>query len=180
MDSNNIYSERSRKWRMLRDELFRRTREPLQFPIFVFYSFLAIIVFAGAGIWFEVLKLISSTEITKYNGVVTAVAAFCLAIIGSASYRLILLATETSNKLLASFSYSSSVLVFVLVIILRYLYEIDKISWFIPVIFSIIPIWIWWIANGDDLIYRDISTDAPSGGNTARDLPGSLQDFNVD
>ena len=180
MDSNNIDSDIHGKWRSLCDELSRRTREPFQFPTFVFYSFLAIVVFAGAGIWFEVLKIISSEEMVNYNGVVTAVAAFCLALIGSASNRLILLATETSNKLMASFSYSSSVLVFVIVIILRYLYEIDKISWCIPVVFTIIPIWIWWIANGDDLIYRDINIDAASGGNTSRNLHGSLKGFNVD
>ena len=180
MGSSNIDSMAGDTWRTLFDELCRRTREPLRSPTFMFYSFLAIVVFAGAGIWIEVIKIISSEEMPKYNGIVTAVATFSFALNGAASHRLILSATGTSDKLMSSFSYTSSVIVLITVFIVQRLYELDIIPWYLPVIFAIIPIWIWWIANGDDPVFQTITADAASGGDTDRDLPGSLKGFEDD
>lgn len=165
------------EWRYLRSEIYRRTINPFQSVPFVVYTVLAIIMLGSAGIWYEILKIHISTQDPNYNGVVVAYTSFYLALTGSASHRLILSSTDKPDKVMVSFSILAGALSILFLVAIHLLYELDKINWLLTATFAIIPMWIWWIANGDDPVFQSIVTDAATGGNTNRTLQGSLEGY---
>lgn len=162
-------------------ELGRRTKVfPKRVPFFA-YVLVAIIGLGGLGIWAELVRMALSTDNHGFDRVFTAAATFYPAVIGSATFQLLLIATGRLDKIIAAFGIF--VLVFsigaaVLLALFRSLYPVSSLV--AAILLVGFAIWIWIVANADDPIFKGDPGDAPSGGNTTRPLKGNLGDFKAD
>ena len=184
MNANDPQNTANQEWLHLLSDLKRRTCQPFRSVTFVFYALLTILVFGGAGVWIETFKLwidagavFLSISLLQNEGIVAAASTFSLALLGSASNQLILSSTGKADKVIASFAFSTCATVFVIVVAVRGLYEFRVISYIFPIFFTIVPMWLWWIANSDDPLFAPITPDAATGGNPDRALKGNLKGF---
>tara|TARA_R110000787_G_C13419772_1_gene444788 strand:- start:1306 stop:1848 length:543 start_codon:yes stop_codon:yes gene_type:complete len=167
-------------WQYLGREMHRRTFAPFKSVPFVFYFILAIVVLGGLGVWVEVAKT-QLNQNWKVDGLLTALSTFFPALIGSASLQLILKSTDSSDKILISFSLLVCIPSFVGVGLIAAFFSLHpSLCLYAAIGFSILAVWFWWFTNGDDLTYRNAPIDAATGGNTARTIKGNLSDFKVD
>jgi putative Ca2+/H+ antiporter (TMEM165/GDT1 family) len=166
-------------WRYLWREIGRRTTQPFSHAPFVFYVLLAILGLGCLGIWVELIKVALSTGQPSYDGVLTALATFFPAMIGSSSLQLILCSTENRDKVLVSFGYFVSIVAFAAVVLISVLHPLlPGTTFWASVIFAVIAVWLWWFTNGDDPTYKSAPFDAASGGNVGRKLKGDIpRDF---
>ena len=187
LNANDLQQEVNQDWSYLLSDLKRRTCQPFRSVPFVFYALLTIIVFGGAGVWIKTVKIwidagsvFLSMALLQNEGTVAAASTFCLALLGSASHQLILSSTGKADKVIASFAIFACVIAFLIVVAVRGLYEFKVISYFLPIVFTIVPMWLWWIANSDDPLFAPITPDAATGGNPDRALKGNLEGYEED
>lgn len=174
-DSNSVGD-----WRYLGREIWRRTWHPFLNVPFVFYVILAIVCLGGLGIWVELIKTQFSKAPTSYEGVLTAIATFYPALIGSASLQLILMSTGKSDKILVSFALLVCIISFLSVGIIGVFHQLHPVwSFKAASFFAVFAVWFWWFTNGDDLTYQNAPVDAAAGGDTDKALKGNLDDFKV-
>ncbi|MCA3641217.1 MAG: hypothetical protein IOC63_05065 [Methylobacterium sp.] len=165
-------------WHYLRREISRRTCQPFSDVPFVFYVLLAIVGLGCLGIWFELIKLSLSSDLPKYDGVLTALATFFPALIGSSSLQLILTSTGNKDKVLVSFGYLVSLMAFGAVVLISVFHPTSPVlTLSASVLFSVFAVWLWWFTNGDDPTYKSASVDAASGGDTGKPLRGTTSGF---
>ena len=165
-------------WKYLGSEICRRTWQPFSSVAFVFYAVIAIVVLGCAGIWVEIVKAMLTTEAGSNEGVLTALATFYPALIGSASLQLILSSAGRADKIITSFALLVCILSFASVALVSVFHaQSPDVAMKISIGFAIFAIWLWWIANADDPIYRNAPIDAASGGSTERTLAGSTDGF---
>lgn len=178
MSSNNSTGAHGGDWRYLKREIGRRTTQPFSHAPFVFYVLLAIIGLGCLGIWVELLKVATSSVHLNYDGVLTALATFFPALIGSSSLQLILSSTGNRDKVLVSFGFSVIIIAFAAAVLISLLNPLlPNFTFWASVIFAVIAVWLWWFTNGDDPTYKSAPIDAPSGGNTGRQLKGDTSGF---
>lgn len=166
-------------YRRFRREVARRTVHPLCDATFIFYVVFGIVVFGGLGVWIEIVEILLSKQAGSNKGVLTALAAFYPALIGSASLQLVLESVRKSDKLMAVFAVAI-LLVTIIAALLIGLFKFNNVyvgfSFWGTIGFSIVGIWVWCVANGDN---PDLKTDpsAASGGDTDRTLRGDTRGF---
>jgi hypothetical protein len=165
-------------WPYLRREIRRRTFQPFSHAPFIFYVLLAILGLGCLGIWVELVKVAMSSSQSSYEGVLTALATFFPALIGSSSLQLILTSTGNRDKVLVSFGYFISSLAIAAVILISVLHAaLPNITFWAAVFFTVAAIWLWWFTNGDDPTYKSAPLDASSGGDTDKPLRGDTSGF---
>jgi len=165
-------------WRYLKQEVFRRTTQPFSDFPFVIYVLLAIIGLGCLGIWVELTKLSLSSGVRNYDGVLTALATFFPALIGSSSLQLILASTGNSDKVLVSFGYFVSIIAIAGVILISVFHRLfPELTFWSCVVFACLAVWLWWFTNGDDPTYKSGAVDAASGGDPSRAPKGDTTGF---
>ena len=173
--------EEAGDWVYLRRELKRRTFQPCRHAPFVIYVIVSIVILGGLGIWVEVLKFISARQSVSFDGLLTAMATFSPALVGSASIQLALVATGSSDRILTSFATLVLVSSFASVILIWFSYSFyPMVALACAIILVIFSVWLWWITNGDDPTYKKVSIDTASGGDTSRELSGDTSGFKVE
>lgn len=178
MSSANYGYKEYGDWRYLKHELVRRTYQPLSDVPFVFYVLLAIIGLGCLGIWVELVKVAIASGQRGYDGVVTALATFFPALVGSSSLQLVLTSTGNKDKVLVSFACLACGISFAAVILISVLYpHFPDYSFWASALFAIGAVWLWCFTNGDDPTYKSAPVDAPSGGDPNRRLKGDTHGY---
>jgi len=173
-------SERNNDLKRLRDELARRTLEPLHDIPFITYITLAIILFGGLGVWVEgfkiIYKILVTNECIEVSSLITSILTYYPAVLGAGCLQLVLSSFNKMDKDMASFGLFVFVGGLLSVVILPFFSEkFPGLVIFSGVVWSIFAVWIWWITNSDDPTFRRMPPpDAASGGDTKRDLSGDL------
>ncbi|MBR1285361.1 hypothetical protein JQ597_25250 [Bradyrhizobium sp. AUGA SZCCT0177] len=179
----------------LRRELRRRTVEPFFQPPFVFYVLTGVVLFGGLGIWVELAKLLLAngtapvgvgTESvlpvhSKLEPLVTAVITFFSTLAGASTIQLNYSSYEGTNKAIGSFALLLMCCFAALALLLALLGSSQpRIVLLLGAICSLAAVWVWWITNGDEPTFREITpkdAEAAVGGNPERELPGTLEGF---
>jgi len=163
-----------------RSEISRRTKTPLTDATFIFYVVFGILIFGGLGIWIEIMKIILSPANTSWNGILTALAAFYPALIGAACLQLVLESVRKSEKLMAVFSVGI-LLVTIIAAVVFGVFEFNGvypgISFWGTIGLSVLGVWVWCVANGDNPDLQTSDPYAASGGDTKRKLKGDTSEF---
>lgn len=171
-------AEKVGDWPYLWRELKRRTTEPVANVPFVFYVLLAIVGLGCVGIWVELVKLVLSEKKANLEGLLTALATFSPALIGSAALQLILASTGRGDKVMVSVGLFIALAAFAAVILISAIHKSFPITALLAALaFVAIAVWLWWITNGDDPTFKSVPLDAPSGGSIDRELPGDTDGF---
>ena len=161
-------------------DLARKTCQPWKQGTFVSYFVSAIVLFGGFGIWVELVELALSENADSYDGLYRAIATFYPALIGSASFHLLLIATEKSDKDMMAFAVVVLLLAATFAILLSIFHDQYPIARFFGVtLLASFSIWLWSITDADNPIYKAVLVDTPSGGSTLRDLKGDTSEFKV-
>ena len=114
------------------------TLAPWKHVAFVTYLVTAIIIFGGFGIWVELVALHLSDTPYSYDGVYTAVATFYPALIGSASFQLLFIPPEDTNKAVTSFVAMLSAVAFICALLLSLFHHQYPIARFFLATFLVI------------------------------------------
>ena len=147
---------------------------------FVLYFLSAIVLFGGFGIWVELVELNLLEDVSGYDGLYRAIATFYPALIGSASFHLLLIAAGQSDKVMTAFGIAVLVFALVFAILLSiFQHQYPTARFFIVILLASFSIWLWSIADADNPIYKAVSADTPSGGSLERDLKGDTSEFKV-
>jgi hypothetical protein len=160
-------------------DIFMRARTPLGSPSFWNTLLFGVVLFGGLAIWIEILKYGFNLPGTHpAEGIRTAFNTYFPAIgCGSA---LQLITAEKDNQDLRSFGFAVSVIFFV-VCILSFLAGINHphLSMAIGIIFSLLSLVMWCVANGLDNAYSNVPEDASIGGSASKPLSGTTSGFKV-
>lgn len=202
------YSINTSKWwsiyAVIGRELWDRTKKPWKFASFLIYFLVSVVGFGGLGIWLELYEhvipappdfLVSASAAvavglevfvggfsgpeTDYTALRAAVLTFFPVIAGTAATQL--LWTEDATALAkplrsTAFALLSMFLVAALCVYPQRVPDLVAIS--IGVVASIGSLWMWVIANANQVALSDSAgADAASGGDPLRELPGSTTDF---
>ena len=169
------------EWGYLGQELTRRTCQPWKQVTFVMYLLSAIVGFGGFGVWVEFVELNLSEYPRNYDGLYTAVATFYPALIGSASFQLLLISVAETNKVMTSFVVTVLLAALTCAILLSIFHDqYPTARFFMAALLAIVSMWLWIITDADNPIYRTLPADTPSGGNPQRDLKGDMGGFEAD
>jgi len=160
-------------------DLYQRIRTPLGSPPFWNNLVFGVIVFGGIAIWIEFLKYGFNLPGTHpAEGIRTAFNTYFPAI-GCAS-ALQLITTEKGNQDLRAFGYAASVSFFVVCCLTLLLqFNHPYLSLIVGIIFSILAVLMWCIANGLDDAYSNFTPDASLGGSVDERLMGTTSGFKV-
>ena len=145
-------------WKILLDEIKRRFElAPFNAPLMA-YVFCAIIILGGAGIWFQVARVLlpsNETIYPRYDGIFTAIMTFYPALMGSATFYLLLSSWSASKsedaktarlgKILVATAYSMAILAFGSAILLASIYPNFAIFCFAFAVLCIIMSIVFWI-----------------------------------
>ena len=168
------------EWQYLAREIWCRSWQPFKSVPFVCYFIVAIIIFAGLGIWVEVYKCLFR-QAADNSGLFTALSTFIAALIGSASLKQVFIATDDSDKVLASFSLLVCFLsLFAVILTIVFYPDYPSKSLGTAVGLGFIAVWFWWITNGRESTYHNARIDAATGGSTDGAVKGNLSEFKVD
>jgi hypothetical protein len=176
--STEIDSEQMGDWRYLVEQLWLRTVQPISNASFVIYVLIAIVGLGCLGIWVELIKFCLLQTTTKGDGVITALATFYPPLIGAASIQLALSSTARRDKVFVSIAFLSFFMAILSVVLISILYaSYPRFCFGAGIVMSIFSVWLWWFSNGDDPTYKSVRIDAPSGGDTERELIGDMSGF---
>lgn len=183
-------------WVYLGRELRRRTIEPFGHVPFVFYLLIAVIFFGALGIWVELVKIgLTEPQAVQAEGppgtvpasidlgsLITAVITYFPALIGSAALQFALAQVNRTDKILITFALFMLIAFSIAAVLLSILSKAHGGPVLtVGLLFCVGAIWVWVIANADDVTFRRVppKVDAASGGDPDRDLPGSLNGCQV-
>ena len=165
----------------LRREFSRRTAEVWKRFPFVAFVLVAIVGLGGVGIWAELVKMSLSEDPGRLDGVFTAVAAFYPAVVGSASFQLLLIATERMDRNITAFGVLILTFTIAATVLLSVYYAHYPVTCLIAAVFlAFFSIWLWVVTNVGDPIFQPVSVDAATGGSPSRDPKGDLSAFTAD
>lgn len=145
---------------------------------FVLYVLIAIIGFGCLGIWVELVKFSNAPEPSNTNGILTALATFYPALIGSASLQMVLYSTGRSDKILTIVAMLFFCVAFGSVVLVSvYHARLPDLTMRVAIGFSIFAVWLWWIVNADDPTYKSVAVDAATGGDPSKAPKGTTKGF---
>lgn len=162
---------------MLGTELARRTKRPVRQFVYWGYFVLFVVLLGTLGFWVEVGQYFKRPPAERDAGnIYMALVAFFPAVIGGACAQMML---EANNKRLHMFS----LLVFAISLIADFLLvgaerPLPVIAWGAAYGLSLAALWVWWIANADNLALHD-SSDAAVGGDPNAPLAGGLRGMKI-
>ena len=149
----------------LRRELSRRTAEIWKRFPFLAFVLVAIVGLGGLGIWTEIVKFTLSENPERLDGVFTAVAAFYPAVVGSASFQLLLIATGKMDRIITALGILILTYTIGASVLLSVYHAQYPVACLIAAVFLVIfSIWLWIVTNADDPIFKPVSVDGASGG----------------
>jgi hypothetical protein len=167
-------------FKALGQDLAARFNRPVRDVTFWTNAFCGIFLFAGLGIWFEIVKffLFNPDGNATIDGMLLAFNTYFPAV-GCAAAQQFFLAVEQKSYL-RSFGYLVSV-IFMMVCILSLVIAIKYPVWSLGlgILFSILAFLVWWVANGDDTTFQDPDPEGPIGGDPSGTLPGYTEGFSV-
>jgi hypothetical protein len=166
------------EWSYLGRELQKRTWEPLGSVAFVVYFFLSTILFGCLGISIEVVKVMRSPGPVELAGIITAVIAFFPTLVGPTALQLVFASHKRNDTAFLAIAVLILCVSAVTAIVLAIFSPIHPV----PVLVigigcSVVAIWMWWIANGDNPTFKSTPPDAATGGDPTRGLGGTLSGF---
>ena len=178
-ESNSLQGN-SGSWRYLGQQLISRTLDPATNVSFVIFVILGPFIFGALGVWVEVGKRITSATPLDYSSLIIAISTFYPALGCSTALQLVLASASKYDKIFISFALLMFCTFLATAMSLQFFIQIHpKRVLEISCICSVAAIWLWWITNGSDPIYKPTSTDAATGGQLNRNLPGNLTGFQV-
>lgn len=145
-----------------------------------FWVFLVIgiIVCGGAPIWVEIVRWhIGATP--DAENIRTAINCYFPAIGGAAAAQL-MFAAENRQKYLTSFSFLAAFFFFIFSVLTLSLEKkpATYLAWCVGLVACLLAIVTWWIANGLDPTFQDMTDlDAPLGGSPSSPLAGDTTGF---
>lgn len=170
-------------WKKLAHELGKRTTAPLGHVSFVFYFFVAVVIFGGAGIWAELrsyFAFVPTTDQTdpSLTALRAAVISFFPALAGSSCMQLIW--AEDHERSLRAFAAVVLTLLILAIFVITPAGVSDSTALVGGFAASILALWSWWIANAKQKDLLDLDPDAATGGkSTDGPLAGNLDEFNA-
>ena len=165
----------------LRRELSRRTAELWKRFPFLAFVLVAIVGLGGLGIWAELVKMSLSENPQRLDGVFTAVAAFYPAVVGTASFQLLLIATGEMDRIITAFGILVLVSTIGAAVLLSVYHAQYPVTCLIAAVFLVFfSIWLWVVTNADNPLFKSVSVDASTGGSTSRAPKGDLSAFKAD
>lgn len=165
----------------LRRQLRERTAGLHKRFSYVVYVLVSIVVLGGLGIWTELVKLALSGVPGRTDGIFTAATTFYPAVVASATFQLLLIATGNHDRVMTAFGVLVMVSSFALAVlstVFRSQYPMLCLA--AAVLLVVFSVWIWIVANSDNPIYKPVTVDAAAGGNPSREPQGNLSDFTVE
>lgn len=178
---STISSPEMSDYKYLKTWLIDRTCNPIRELPFVIYCVLAIIGFAGLGIWVEAFKYATTPGTPLLSGVVAAVLTYFPTLAGPAALQLVLASASKNDKIVMSFALLILCVLAAVALVLPH-FSIDHPYRVLAggALCSLCAVWVWWITNGDDETYKKKPPeDAATGGDTGRSLPGTLEGYEV-
>jgi hypothetical protein len=161
-------------------DLGARFNRPVRSFTFWSHAIISIAIFAGLGIWLEVVKFffLNPDGSATIDGIRLAVNTYFPAV-GCAAAQQFLLAAEQKSYL-RSFGNFVSVM-FLVAFALSLLIAIEHPVWslVLGILCSILAFLCWWVANGNDTTFQDADPEGPIGGDTSGTLPGNTEGFSV-
>lgn len=161
-------------------EVIRRTKKPKSQVVYWNHFMISVCVFGGGGILLELGRFIFAKEATSAAGILTAMATFFPATIGSSAMQIMF--DQENDRRLRSISNSMMVLTFLVSGFLILTADPTScIYWITASIFCLFSLWVWWIANADNLgLYDNPPIDAATGGSDPTvPLKGDTSGFQV-
>lgn len=172
-DKENIKA--SNGFSTIKQELIRRTQKPLQQFTFWVYMITAVGLLGGAGVWYE-LVMLANQEGQDYSALKVALLTFSPAVIGASSLSMVF-ENQKSRELLA-FSVLCLVGMFFIFLLLSNINGFYGLV--LSVIFALLSVWVWWIANSDNQgLYDDINPIDSVGGSLSEPPQGSTEGWDV-
>jgi hypothetical protein len=183
-DEDGKLMSRAALWKALGAELRQRTIDPVEYPSFVFYFILAVVIAGGAGIWLELIlyfvhepqgPLVTEPPDTL-KPVVTAVITFFSALAGSAAMQIIW--AEDKNLPLRAYAMFVLIGMLIIALLIGLLPTITTGSaLFYGAIATLFSLWTWWIANAKQRELLGINPENAVGGDPQAQLAGTLDGF---
>lgn len=160
-------------------ELVRRTKRPLGQVVYWGFFVLFVVVLGALAFWVEVVQYFKHPAAERDAAAIyMALVTFFPAVIGSACAQMMV---EAKNKRLHMFS----LLVFAASLIAGLLLigaakPIPAVAWPAACGLSFAALWVWWIANADNLaLHDDADSDAAVGGDPNAPLAGDFSGITV-
>jgi hypothetical protein len=163
----------------LRKDLFNRTVPPAKnFTIWAFFL-VGVVFFGGAGIWAEVWSYFSKAHSPSFDSLRTALVTFFPAIVGGAVFQLVLEKNNTVQMKAFAFALLVPIsLAFFYCFTKNYDGEGGVYTDLLSVVFTLLSLWVWWLANSSNPDFVDqIDILAPVGGDVNDELAGDLDGF---
>lgn len=166
------------KWGILKEIIRIRTTKPAQHPEFWMYFILINLIFCALGVYVSIVTdLLKNDGYFDYRSLSTNLGTFFIAILASGCFDLIL----SKEKIMKTSISMFSIMVLVLGIIALIVSAIVRLRFALPisVIFCLISLYIWWIANAenDKLMSDEVSISDLTGGNLSQKILGDLNGY---
>ncbi|MFD1703521.1 hypothetical protein ACFSCV_10950 [Methylopila henanensis] len=176
MSESSLTSTSTNGFTLLGKDIWGRTCSPMRHVTFWVYLLLGVVLCSGLGVWFEVIRYAYGTNEAKPDAILVALLTFFPALVGSSSLQMVF---GSEAKGLRAFALLLVVVFALAASWLAFGRPTDfsvAMRW--ALFFSVVAIWIWWIANGADPSFRDtVPVNAPIGGDPSVPLSGSLDGF---
>lgn len=162
------------------EELKRRTREPRNQFVYWIYFVFSICVIGGISILIELYKYYWSGTSPNSFALYAAMATYFPALVGSSSMQIMF--EKTSDKRIVAFFTACLIVTGIFAILLISASgEISKLNWFVLICACVFALWIGWISNAYNLALYDEDPppiDAAVGGdNPNAELQGNTNGF---
>lgn len=167
----------------LKRDIARRTKRPIKHPSFIIFFIIAVLGFSALGIWLELYAYVypevgaASPKLDPLGALRTAVITFFPAVAGTAAMQLI---WADGAKHFRSVAFLT---LFIFLVAALWIFPANRISTesalFYGFIASLVSVYVWWVANADQIDLLDkINPSAPLGGeNPEAPLTGDYMDF---
>lgn len=175
-------------FKLLWQEIRRRSREPLKDVSYWSYIFVAVIFMGALGVWVQIIKIaILSANVDKLTGcffwahmqdLAEALLVYFPAIAGVACAQIVL-GEDDEKEYMRSAAFSVLMFVFIIVAVdAVLLYAHAQVFWAIVIgtAMTLFSIFVYWIAHADSSV-RGTPTTAPMGGSEDTDMPGDDSEY---
>lgn len=165
---------------LLWDELVKRFFAPMEHVSFWVYLTVGVIIYGGLPVWLELYLCLAGGPTATSEHLRVALTTFSPALVGAISTQLIFEEAGRDKRMMAFAIllvpiFLSAAIVLTLVTSLR-----NQIAIPVAVVFCLLAIVVWWIANATNQAFRDdFKNDSAVGGSTLKSPSGDLNGFNI-